>query len=234
MPVKRISDLHASSTRFGDGQSIVDREHVTSVGASDGLSTLARLQGHSFSARYNGASGVVGPFNPGSIHATYPFYGKTITTGVGQGWTWVADERPAGFKVMYTCFERRRQDLEASAKDGGVCSGGGWHQINDAAETILNDLENGPLFVASGLNNPWLPSAYPSGGPSYGLSDVATFRWLKPGEAFITPKGGWANDGAGHWFEQSNYHWYLFQQNKDVCTEEIVNAPGQVPSNFDL
>ncbi len=234
MPVKNISDLKASQVRFSDGRPLVDREHVTSVGAGDGKTTLARLQSHSFSAGYNGATGIVSPFNPGSIHATYPFFGTKITTGVGQGWTWVADERPNGFKVMYTCFEHRRQDLEASAPNGGVCSGGGWHQINDAAETVLNDLENGPVFLASGMNNPWLPSQYPSGGPSYRLSDVVVFRWVRPGEAFITPKGQWVNDGTGKWFEMSNYHWYAFQQNQDVCTEEIVNAPGQVPVNFDL
>lgn len=234
MPVKKISDLRASQVRFADGKALVDREHVTSVGANDGKTTLARLQSHAFSARYNGATGIVSPFNPPSIHATYPFFGKNITTGVGQGWTWVADERPAGFKVMYTCFERRRQDLESSAPDGGVCSGGGWHQINDAAETVLNDLESGPIFLASGMNNPWLPSQYPSGGPSYGLSDVTVFRWVRPGEAFITPKGDWVNDGSGKGFERSNYHWYAFPETKDVCTEEIVNAPGQVPVNFDL
>jgi hypothetical protein len=232
--VKKISDLRASQTKFSDGRSIVDREQVTSVGASDGKSARERLSSHWFGFGYNGASGNVQPFQPGSIHATYPFYGKNITTAVGQGWTWVADERPGGFKVMYTCFERRRLDLEVSAPDGGVPSGGGWHQINDAAETILNDLENGPLMVAAGRNNPWLETQLPSGVFSYGLTDVATFRWLRPGEAFITTKGNWADDGKGKWFEQSNYHWYFFQQNKDVCTEEIVNAPGQIPQSFDL
>lgn len=232
--VKKISDLRASQTKFSDGKTIVDREHVTSVGASDGKSVLERLQSHSFGFGYNGAGGIVQPFIPASVHATYPFFGKNITTGVGRGWTWVADQRPNGFKVMYTCFERRRLDLEVSAPDGGVPSGGGWHQINDAAETILNDLETGPLMVAAGRNNPWLETHLPSGKLAYGLTDVATFRWLKPGEAFITTKGNWADDGKGKWFEQSNYHWYFFQQNKDVCTEEIVNAPGQIPQNFDL
>lgn len=232
--MKKISELRASHTQFSDGKSIVDREHVTSVGASDGKSVLERLQQHSFGFGYNGAGGIVQPFSPNSIHATYPFYGKNITTGVGRGWTWVADQRPSGFKVMYTCFERRRQDLEVSAPNGAVPSGGGWHQINDAAETILNDLETGPLMVAAGRNNPWLETHLPSGKFAYGLTDVATFRWLRPGEAFITTKGNWADDGKGKWFEQSNYHWYFFQQNKDVCTEEIVNAPGQIPNGFDL
>lgn len=232
--VKKISELRATQTKFSDAKSIVDREHVTSVGATDGKSARERLSSHAFGFGYNGASGNVQPFQPASIHATYPFFGKNITTGVGRGWTWVADERPNGFKVMYTCFERRRQDLEVSAPNGGVPSGGGWHQINDAAETILNDLETGPLMVAAGRNNPWLETHLPSGKFAYGLTDVATFRWLRPGEAFITTKGNWADDGKGKWFEQSNYHWYFFHQNEDVCTEEIVNAPGQIPQGFDL
>jgi hypothetical protein len=232
--VKKISDLRISQVKFSDGRTVIDREHVTSVGASDGKSARERLSGHSFSFGYNGAGGIVQPFEPASIHATYPFYGRNIVTGVGKGWTWVADQRPNDLKVMYTCFERRRLDLEVNAPDGGVPSGGGWHQINDAAETIMNDLETGPLMVAAGRNNPWLETHLPSGKFAYGLTDVATFRWLKPGEAFITTKGNWADDGKGKWFEQSNYHWYFFQQNKDVCTEEIVNPPGQVPQHFDL
>jgi hypothetical protein len=217
--VKKIADLRVSQTTFSDGRKVIDRERVSSVGTSDGRTVLERLQQHSFALGYNGATGRVTPYMPPSIHATYPLVpGKTIVTGVGRGWTWVADERPNGFKVMYTCFERRRADLEAAAPDGGVASGGGWHQINDAAETILNDLETGPVMVVGGRSSPWLE--LPSGAFSYGLSDVATFRWLRPGEAFITVKG--------------TYHWYFFAQDKDVCTEEIVNPPGQIPVGFDL
>lgn len=226
MPVKKISDLRASQMKFSDGKSVIDREKVTSIGATDGKSTRERLSAHSFSAGYNGAWGSnVQPFIPQSIHATYPFFGRTFVTGVGKGWTWVADERPQGFKVMYTCFERRRQDLEASAPNGGVASGGGWHQINDAAETILNDLETEPLMVASGKNEVWATRDLPSGRWAYGLQDVATFRWLRPGEAFITVKGPSSNP---------NYHWYFFHGAKDVCTEELINPQGQVPQNFDL
>ena len=39
-------------------------------------------------------------------------------------------------------------------------------------------------------------------------------------QAFITVKG--------------SYHWYFFAQDKDVCTEEIVNPEGQIPVGFDL
>jgi hypothetical protein len=232
--VKRISDLRASQTTFTDGRTVVDRERVTSVGASDGKTTLQRIQSHWFGFGYNGASGIVQPFQPATVHAIYPFYGRNVVTGVGRGWTWVADQRPNGFKVMYTCFEKRRLDLEVSAPDGAVQTGSGWHQVNDSAETIMNSVETGPQMVAAGRNNPWLETHLPSGKFAYNLTDVATFRWLRPGEAFITAKGNWADDGRGRWFEQANYHWYFFQQNKDVCTEEIVSPPGQVVQNFDL
>jgi hypothetical protein len=47
-------------------------------------------------------------------------------------------------------------------------------------------------------------------------------------------KGGWTDGGGGRWFETANYHWYFFHQNKDVCTEELINPLGQVPQNFNL
>jgi hypothetical protein len=234
MPVKRARDLRAASLRFSDGRGILDREGVTSVGNSDGKTALDRLLSHSFAGSYNGRTGSVGPFTPSSIHATFPRDRQQFTTGVGRGWTWVADERPSGFKVMYTCFERRRADLEASAPNGGVASGGGWHQINDPAETIVNNLENGPLVVASAQGNPWLESHLPSGVFAYDLTDVITVRWLRPGEAFITTHGQWTTDGRGKWFDQSNYHWYFFHGDKDVCTEELINPPGLAANDFDI
>src|SRR5439155_8909209 len=127
--------------------------------------------------------------NPADIHAKFPWNGHDIVTGVGRGWTWVCDKPQAPFKVMYTGFERRRRDWEASAPDGGVTSGGGWHRIGDPAETILNDLESVPLVVGSAMANPTsvernsVVDGLPSGGFSYGLSDCATIRFLQPGEA---------------------------------------------------
>ena len=129
-------------------------------------------------------------------------------TGVGRGWTWVA-EKEAPFKIMYTCFERRQPQAEANAKDGGVASGGGWHKIGDAAETILNSLELEPLAVISGYTNPAKQPGY-----SYNLSDIAVVRLLQPGEAFITVQSV---------SPEQNYHWYFFQQNREVCTEEWVH-----------
>jgi hypothetical protein len=236
MPVKPIAALRLAQPRFSDGRSIVDREGIADAARAAGSSPFAALSAHAFSARYNGQGpGSATPFVPADIHAVFPYNRQNLTTAVGKGWTWVADERPSGYKVMYTCFEARNPAAEAAAPTGGVPSGGGWHQINDAAETILNDLEGAPLVVASGMANPWLESALPSGAFSYGLTDVITVRWLRAGEAFMTVKGSWVTDGNGRWYDQSNYHWYFFDQPNNVCTEEIVNAPGTTsPGNFDL
>src|SRR5262249_32664149 len=151
------------------------------------------------------------------IHALYPSNGRNIVTAVGSGWTWVADRASTPFKIMYTCFERRRPDLEATASDGGVPSGGGWHKITDPAETVLNDLESGPIVLGSAMMNPVLRTSLPSGGFSYNLSDVATIRFVQPGEAFITPAGGTVADAGGASIDRSNYHWYFFHQSDDVC-----------------
>ena len=71
--VKKIAELRASQTKFSDGKTIVDREHVTSVGASDGKSARERLSGHSFGSGYNGAWGNVQPFQG---------LGQTVVEGV--------------------------------------------------------------------------------------------------------------------------------------------------------
>jgi hypothetical protein len=238
MPVKKIGELKASGVRYSDGRSIVDREGVSSQGgknANDGSSPFQRLMNHSFAYSYNNqGSGHVSPFVPNDVHAFFPYNNHNYVTGIGRGWTWVADERPSGFKDMYTCFERRRAADEATAPDGGVASGGGWHQINDTQETILNDLESAPLVVGSAMGNPWVESWLPSGKFSYNLTDVITVRFLKPGEAFITPAGAWVQDGKGGWYDQSNYHWYFFQQAQEVCTEELVTPRGGAPTGFDL
>jgi hypothetical protein len=125
----------------------------------------------------------------------------------------VADQPSAPFKILYTAFERRHPEREAAAPDGGVPSGGGWHLIGDPAETILNSVESAPIVVGS-ANNDTSGKALPSGTYAYGLSDVATVRWLRPGEAFSTKRGT-----AGH----ANYHWFIFQQDREVVTEEWVH-----------
>lgn len=215
IPVRKIDDLMstvpASMGVFAhDGQSIVDHERKgakANPGATD--TPYQRLTSRGVSWVYNQQ-----PYLPSDIHAIFPWNGQRYVTGVGRGWTWVATSPPAPFKVMYTCFERRQPGNEAGAPNGGVPSGGGWHRIGDPAETILNDLEAGPLVVGSGMNAPFTGTIPNGGGWAYNLSDVAVIRWLQPGEAFITRKGD-----SGH----SNYHWYYFHQGTEVCTEEWVH-----------
>jgi hypothetical protein len=193
--------------------------------SASGPTPFQNLMNQKFPAGYNQI-----PYNPLNIHGEFGSGGSV--TGVGQGWTWVAEDKQARpFKIMYTCFERRQPAAEASARDGGVASGGGWHSINNktpgvdpdvpatgAAEIILNSLEREPLVVAGGYVNisarTNLP--IPEGGAAYNLSDVAVFRWLQPGEGFITTAG----------ISQPNHHWYFFQQNREVCTEEWVGQCG--------
>jgi hypothetical protein len=219
-PVRTIADLKAtvppSLRSFSDGGDIVDHERVSlQPGGFQGQPVRFILGAHDFRGQYSG------PYQPPSVHATFPWGGHNYVTGVGRGWTWVANQPPAPFKIMYTCFERRRADLEASAPDGGVPSGGGWHMIGDPAETVLNSLEDGAIALGSAMSN---PATLPSGGFAYNLTDVATIRFVHPGEAFITAMG------SGN---QQNFHWYFFQQDRDVCTEEWVH-PFRPTSSFDF
>jgi hypothetical protein len=215
IPVRGVNDLIATvpssmRTFSSDQGSLVDHESVSSsANKNDGQTPYQRLTSRTLSSAYNQQ-----PFNPGDIHAVFPWNGQTYVTGIGAGWTWVASQPPAPFKVMYTCFQRRQPSAEASAPNGGVPSGGGWHRIGDPAETILNDLEAGPLVVGSGMNQPYTDAVPNGGGFAYNLSDVAVIRWLQPGEAFITRRGSGAHE---------NYHWYYFSQSTEVCTEEWVH-----------
>ncbi|MGE5183876.1 MAG: carbohydrate-binding module family 20 domain-containing protein [Acidobacteriota bacterium] len=211
-PVRPIASLKSEILpgfqTFADGGDDQDHEGV-SVQTHPGPGTpFERLSSHAFSSAYNQS-----PFTPQDIHAVFPSNGHNYVTGVGMGWTWVANVPAAPFKIMYTCFDKRNAAAEASAPDGGVASGGGWHRIGDNAETVLNDLEGGPLVLGSAMAMP-LATALPSGGYAYGLTDVATVRWVKPGEAFVTPRG---------LDPQWNYHWYFFAGDKPVCTEEWVH-----------
>ncbi|MEW5854966.1 MAG: carbohydrate-binding module family 20 domain-containing protein [Myxococcota bacterium] len=225
-PVRPIAELKASVPsawqRFSDGGDIVDHEGV-SAQLHPGLVPFHRLLGRTMSAAYDPQ-----PYTPASIHARFPSSQGEVVTGVGRGWTWVAHQPLAPFKIMYTCFEQRRADLEAQAPHGGVTSGAGWHLIGDPAETILHDLETEPVAVAFGTRNPWPESLLRSGGYAWGLSDVATFRLLRPGEAFVARRGGSLTDGNGTVWPQDNFHWFFFQQQRPVCTEEWVHpcVPG--------
>ena len=211
-PVRSIPDFKSEVLpgfqTFADGGDIQDHEGVSTQTHPGPGTPFDRLSAHTFSSAYN-----QNPFMPSDIHAQFPYFNHNYVTGVGMGWTWVANRPQAPFKIMYTCFDKRNPTAEANAPDGGVASGGGWHRIGDNAETVLNDLESGPLVLGSALADP-ANGQTPTGGFSYGLPDVATVRWVKPGEAFVTPK---ALDS------HFNYHWYFFAGAKPVCTEEWVH-----------
>jgi hypothetical protein len=221
-----VASVRPGELRLPDSRQLLDPEQVSVQGRGGATSPFQTLIRHQFGQGYNQT-----PYNPQSIHARFPSGGRMLTTGVGQGWTWVLSNPPAPFKVMYTCFERRRADLEASASDGGVASGGGWHEVGDNAETILNSLENEPLVVSAGFAMP--APGTPSGGFSYGLTDVAVVRFLQPGEAFITPRGdsNWGYAGGRSPSLKADFHWYYFQQDREVCTEEWIHPCVPSPSN---
>lgn len=211
-PVRSIpslkSEIMPGFQTFADGGDVQDHEGVSMQTHPGSGTPFQRLSAHTFSSAYNQM-----PFTPTDIHAQFPYMNHDYVTGVGMGWTWVANVPAAPFKIMYTCFDKRNPQAEATAPDGGVPSGGGWHRIGDNAETVLNDLEADPLVLGSAIADP-ANGATPTGGFSYGLTDVATVRWVKPGEAFVTPK---AVD------QHFNYHWYFFAGDKPVCTEEWVH-----------
>jgi hypothetical protein len=169
-----------------------------------------------------------------SIHGAIHPGGKEIKTAVGGGLTWLVDHGAnSTFKNLYTCFDPRNFQKESRY---GVPSGGGWHEIGDAAETIINDVESGPVTVGFATGLPW-PTPPDSAKFAWGLSDVATMRLLVPGEGIVTSAGDqtWKEDEA---FRQKgdssqrgkessgggrNYHWFFFTGTEPTCTQEWVH-----------
>lgn len=201
-PVKTQSEMIDSiypeaSRVFPDGKSILDSERIKAQ--SQGNSPFQTLLGHSFpEPRWNNK-----PYIPEPIHGNFGS-ASGQATAVGKGWTWVAEKgHDAPFKVLYTCFDARQDAQEAQF---GVPSGGGWHRIGDPAETIFNSLENVPILVGTGFENPAIGQV---DSFSFHLSDVVTIRWLNPGEALVTAR--------------PDFHWFAFQFPRPVCTEEWVH-----------
>lgn len=225
-----VKKLPANQQRFADGKPLLDREQIAQTGQTTPFELAMK---HSFAGTYNlDQNGA--PYTPEYIHGQFSKDTQRPITAVGQGWTWVV-EKHQPFKILYTCFARRHPEgsptggntgqvyNEATAPDGGVVSGGGWHVIGEikegrpdmfASETIINDLEKAPIMVAGGFQAPAerLHVNPPSGNIAYGLTDIATLRWLWPGEAFVTVSSA----------HQKNYHWFFFDFPREVCTEEWV------------
>lgn len=225
-----VKKLPPQQQRYADGKPLLDRERIAQTGTTIPFELAMK---HSFAGNYNRQQNGA-PYTPEYIHGQFSKDTQRPVTAVGQGWTWVFEPQQP-FKILYTCFARRHPEgsptggntrqvyNEATAPDGGVVSGGGWHVIGEvkegrpdmfASETIINDLERAPIMVAGGFEAPAdrLRINPPSGGIAYGLNDVATLRWLWPGEAFVTVSST----------RQKNYHWFFFDFPREVCTEEWV------------
>ncbi len=134
--------------------------------------------------------GHAGPFRNERVHAGA---GEAVTAvGGARAWT-----RANPFKQLYLCLDGRDHAAEAAA---GVPSGAGWHVIGDPAETLLNTLEDGALLAGWASESP--PAAFDAalgdGGAAYGLTEVATFGWLRPGEALVTGRRDASR--VFHWF----------------------------------
>lgn len=170
-----------------------------------------------------------------SIHGEIGTAQGVRKTAVGGGLTWLVERGThSRFKNLYTCFDARDFAKETAS---GVPSGGGWHEIGDAAETIINNLERVPVPVGHAVG---MPAPVPPDGLKFpwGLTDVATIRLLFPGESLMTPAGDrtWAEDepwrskGDGGQRARDltaaagrNYHWFFFPSTAPVCTQEWVH-----------
>ncbi len=203
--------LRAGAQVFADVRRLLDRERIASPGDAPG-GALERLLSHAFAAPYNGGfTGHVEPYVTSDVHGRLPQQHAQLVTAVGGGRTWVASERPGGYKVMYQCLEARDPRAEREAPHGGVASGSGWHKIGDRAETFVNDLEGAPFLVGAGTERP-LGDGLGAGGFAWGLTDVVTVRWLAHGEAMVTPRGG--------------LHWLVATGARPSCGEIVVSPEG--------
>jgi hypothetical protein len=201
-----VESVPASMRRFADGRTIVDPENVSEFASrASSESTFERLTNHDFGPGYNQT-----PFVAEDVHGQYP-NGHEHTTAVGSSWAWVSDRPEAPFKQLYICFAGRDFYQEQAL---GVPSGSGWHRIGDPAESLVHTLERAPLLSAWAETNLVSSVELPSGSFAYGLRDVATARWLMPGEAFVT------RSGRG---EREEFHWYVIHTADELCTEIWVH-----------
>jgi hypothetical protein len=151
--------------------------------------------------------------------------GSKIQTAVNDGATVVIPKGIAPFKMAYICFEPRNETAESLA---GLPSGGGWHEIGDPAETVINSLENAPIVFGYANGHPGADK--PEGSNyAYGLTDVTVVRKVFPGMSIVSSAGpttlaeGYTPQ-RGHGPSQGrNYHWFVFNQMNYVCAAEWVH-----------
>lgn len=134
------------------------------------------------------------PYVTPTVHAGLP--GRV--TAVGGARSWVTE---APFKHVYLCLDGRDAAAEAAT---GAPSGAGWHAIGDPAESLVNSLEAVPLLAAWGQAHLFADDehgfAFGAGAAAYGLTDVATFRHLQPGEALVTGRDSDYGPPVFHWY----------------------------------
>jgi hypothetical protein len=168
------------------------------------------------------------------IHNKFFKTGQNQTTAVGGGNTVVILPPISPFKMAYICFDARNPTNEAQL---GVPSGGGWHEIGDSAETVINSLENAPVLFGYANGEP-APGPPDGGAYAMNLKDVAVMRALAPGFAIVTAAGATTlgEDASGKRGQTAvargrNYHWFAFHQNHEVCAMEWVHPCQPAPNN---
>lgn len=183
---------------------------LASVGARArrmGMPAIEVLTTQGAGAGYNAT-----PYATGVTHGSVP--GRT--TAVGGARTWLTE---SPFKQLYICLDGRDPAAEAAT---GAPSGAGWHAIGDPAESLLNTVEDAPLLAGWGQAQLFAADewgfAFGEGGPAYGLTDIATFSHLEPGQALVTGK---PTDHA-----PAVYHWYAVHTATPLCTEVWVHPCG--------
>lgn len=159
------------------------------------------------------------PYIPTNVHAQVGQHGRF--TAVGKGYTWVA-EKNTNFKAMYTGFDERNPKREAQI---GVPSGSGWHVMGDVL-TLINYHERVPLLVGAGFTDPGSRFGIhpPNDTYSYGLSDVAVFRLLFPGEAFVTVPTLFPD-------RDQDLQWYAIHTPHKFLAEEWVHPKRPIGDN---
>ena len=228
-----LAELPESWQKLGRG-TMLDPENASVQGSKDDSVPFdnAQMESANFGSDINGERFF--PVPGSGIHNEFILDGQTVTTAVGHGNTLVMRKAPSKFKSAYICFDARNPGDE---KTYGVPSGGGWHEIGDHAETVLNSLENSP--VVFGYANGVPIAQAPSGNFNWDLKDIAVVRKLKPGSALITAAGPRTlledHDGTRGGSEGSgrNYHWFIFDQAHEVCAVEWVHPCDPSPSNHD-
>jgi hypothetical protein len=211
------------------GAGLLDPEHVKADAQKKNINPFDMMNPDTFASDLNASRyfPVIGIHN-----AYYDPTGKKFDTAVGNGATTTLDPANPGvtapFKMAYICFNPRDVRAETIAH---APSGGGWHEIGDPAETVINSLENSSIIFgyANGMPSINLPK---NASLDHGLTDVAVIRRLPPGSAIVTAAGPTSikersinkayrgHDPAN----QRNYHWFIFDQPSEVCAVEWVHT----------